>query len=106
MEQKNYTITEEQLNSIESEVMTRDALSLIVNEVRLTKPVAPDTKATALLTQCLKVLEELDPEGRCRLYELDNHYCNSQCPFGSKHYDGWCGIRLTKSDLKLALGGY
>lgn len=107
MDRKIYNITEEQLNSIDSEFMTRDALAVIANEVRITEPVTREIsneETKVMLERSLKILNELDPKGYCRLFALDNRYCNRECPFGAKFYQGRCGIRVMKTDLRQMLG--
>ena len=76
----NHTITTEQLEALESEYMTRDSISIIVNEVR-TKEAAPTTKENKDLKTAVRMLRKLF-EGACVIYDLaDTHwYCSTSCP--------------------------
>jgi hypothetical protein len=79
----NHTITTEQLEALESEYMTRDSISIIVNEVR-TKEAAPTTKENKDLKTAVRMLRKLF-DNNCVLYDLADTrgYCSTSCPLHS-----------------------
>jgi hypothetical protein len=76
----NHTITTEQLGSLESEYMTRDSISIIVNEVR-TKETTPTTKENEDLKTAVRMLRTLF-DNTCVIYDLagTRGYCSDKCP--------------------------
>jgi hypothetical protein len=79
----NHTITTEQLESLESEYMTRDSISIIVNEVR-TKETTPTTKENTDLKTAVRMLRTLF-DNTCVIYDLADTrgYCSTSCPLHS-----------------------
>jgi hypothetical protein len=105
-QKKHYYISDEMLNTINSDYATRDALSLIVNEVRAQEPIPlaiSDDAMKEVLEEALDTIKKLDPDYRCIMYDNIAGFCNRGCPFGN-NYGGKCGLRVMKSKLKFALG--
>jgi hypothetical protein len=121
-------ISDEELDSIESEFMTRDIISVIVNDIRKREEVKipekkskkalvavdeyanrfPDDKCGVVdaLHAALGLINKLDGD-ECLLYRLggEHGFCSSGCPFG-KDNPGHCTLRGTASKCKEAVDRY
>lgn len=74
----HHTITTEQLDALESEYMTRDSISIIVNEVRTKEAIGGDNKD---LKTAVGMLRKMFDE-TCVIYDLagERGFCSSKCP--------------------------
>jgi hypothetical protein len=101
-----YSITTEQIETLNSEYATKDVIKIITDEV-MTKKVEPhymdiDKSAIENAVQVLEIIRRLDDSGRCLIYVSGGtaSYCSTKCPLGR---EGGCGLSRAIRDARAAI---
>lgn len=98
---KIFSITEEQLDSLDSEYMTRDAISVIVREIKTAdNEQVINEKVKDDMKHLLQAMNKMGfgKGNRCYIYESNGGNCHGECPFAPTATV--CELRKTISKYK------